>query len=46
MIADDRMPVIKAGLEDLRNQLSPGGWKVVENFLNGMTVGVGRTQAR
>ncbi|MBS1853810.1 MAG: hypothetical protein JST11_00475, partial [Acidobacteria bacterium] len=34
VIADDRLPALKSGLDDLRNRLSPAGWRVVERFLN------------
>jgi hypothetical protein len=45
VIGDDRMPVLKAGLDDLRNRLSPAGWQVVEKYLNAMAIGMGRTVA-
>jgi hypothetical protein len=35
------MPVLKFGLDDLRNRLSPAGWQVVEKFLNDMAIGMG-----
>jgi hypothetical protein len=45
-VGDERLPVLKSGLDDLRNRLSPAGWQVVEKFLNGgMAIGMGRTAA-
>jgi hypothetical protein len=45
VITDDRMPALKSGLDDLRNRLSPAGWRVVEKFLNDMAIGMGRMPA-
>jgi hypothetical protein len=45
VIADDRIPALKSGLDDLRNRLSPAGWQVVEKFLNDMAIGMGRMAA-
>ena len=36
VIADDRIPVLKSGLDDLRNRLSPVGWQIVEKFFDDM----------
>ena len=36
LIPDDRLPALKAGVDDLRNQLSPGGWQVLDHFLSGI----------
>jgi hypothetical protein len=33
VIADDRIPVLRSGLDELRNRLSPAGWQAVEKFL-------------
>jgi hypothetical protein len=44
-IADDRIPALKSGLDELRNRLSPAGWQVVEKFLNDMAIGIGRMAA-
>ena len=40
--SDERLPVLKSGLDDLRNRLSPAGWLVVEKFLNDMAISMGR----
>jgi hypothetical protein len=45
VIADERIPALKSGLDDLRNRLSPAGWQVVEKFLNEMAIGMGRMAA-
>ncbi len=45
VIADDRIPALKSGLDDLRNRLSPAGWRVVQQFLNDMAIGMGRMAA-
>lgn len=45
VISDDRMPVLKSGLADLRNRLSPAGWQVVDKFLNDMRIEMGRMTA-
>ncbi len=42
MISDERLPVLKSGLDDLRNRLSRGGWLVVEKFFNDMGISMGR----
>jgi hypothetical protein len=39
---DDRISVLKSGLDDLRNRLSPTGWLVVEKFFNDMAISMGR----
>ena len=45
-VGDERLPVLKSGLDDLRNRLSPAGWQLVETFLKGgMAIGMGRTTA-
>jgi hypothetical protein len=45
VITDDRMPVLKSGLDDLRNRLSPAGRQVVEKFLNEIAIGMGQMAA-
>lgn len=38
-VNDERNAILKAGINDIRNRLSPAGWQVVENFLNQMMGG-------
>jgi hypothetical protein len=45
VMTDDRMPVLKSGLEDLRNRLSSAGWQAVEKFLSGIAIGMVRVAA-
>jgi hypothetical protein len=45
VMTDERLPALKSGLDDLRNRLSPAGWRVVEKFLNDMAIGMGRMTA-
>jgi uncharacterized membrane protein len=45
VIADERIPALKSGLDDLRNRLSPAGWLVVEKFLNDIGGAMWRTAA-
>jgi hypothetical protein len=44
---DERTAILKAGLDELRNRLSPAGWQAVEKFFAQMGGGmVGATPRR
>jgi len=41
-LSQQREAALKAGLDDLRNRLSPAGWQVVEHYLMQMGIGMMR----